>query len=259
MDHVCFPFYASIHHTSSAKKLSLSGFVQMVELPRIGPKETAPAITPYNAQGKTKLHAIEAPYHAIVVDHDHDDMTAEGIQQIYDPYNMSYLAFTTSSHKLPGKGNRWKVLIPLACSVPHDQWIEIATGATLKANADKAQARTCQVFYAPNILDENAIYESLNKTDLPFLDVSDIHHSFVSDCFNAYQKNEARKDQIALSAKPMPRNFNGAGTIIEQINKSFSLSDVLMSHGYQSKKGKYLSPTSESLSPGVKILDDSRC
>jgi len=255
-----FPFYNIINDTRPAKNLSLPEFIQKVENPRIGAKETAPVIVPYNAQGKTKEHALKASYYAVVVDHDHGNMTAEGIQEIYDPYNMAYLAFTTSSHQLPGKGNRWKVLIPLSCPVNHGAWLEIAMGAALKMNADESQARTCQVFYAPNILDENAVYESIIKTDLPFLDLSDTQHPFVSDCYNAYTQNEARKDQIAVNAKPMPRpTLNGNGSIIEQVNQAFSLSDVLMNHGYQSKGGKYLSPTSESLSPGVKILDDSRC
>ena len=255
-----FPFYPSITDKRPAKTLNLSCLVQMVKNPRIGAKETAPLVTPYFAQGKTKDIALEAPYHAIVVDHDHDDMTREGIQGIYDQYGIAYIAFTTSSHQQTGKGNRWKVIIFLARPVGHSEWYEIAQGAMLKVNADPAQARSQQGFYAPNILDENAVYEFINRTDQLFIDLSDTHHGFVSDCFNAYTQAEAIKDAQAVAATPMPRlNGNTHGSIIEQVNQAYNMADVLMGHGYQIKGRKYLSPHSESGMPGVYILDGGRC
>jgi len=257
-----FPIYNQINDSSPAKNLSLSDMALMVLEPIVGPKEAAPAITPYLAQGKTKVCALDAMYHGLIVDHDHDNMTADGIKAIYDPYGISYLAFTTSSHQQPGKGNRWKVIIPLASPADHDRWLEIAAGASLMMQTDIAQARTCQVFFAPNILETSSPYEYINRTDRPFVDLADTDHPFVYGCYNAYQTEQARLDQIAVNATPMPRvnvNINGSGTIIEQVNQAFSLSDVLIGNGYIQRGKRYLAPGSGSGIPGVVILPGGRC
>jgi hypothetical protein len=255
----CFPLYNTHTDTRPAKNISLSSLVQMATTPRIGEKSTAPAITPYKAKGKTKPHAMAAEYSAIVIDHDHDDKTAEGIRALYNPYDIAYLAFTTSSHLGDGQG-RWKVLIPFSGPVNHKNWSEIAIGFSLKVSGDPAQTRTCQIFYAPNKLTTQSPYEFIVEVNKQFVDPQDCNHPFINDALKAYTKNEAKKDQKAVKAIPMKRVINKTqGTIIEKVNQSFRLSDVLTGHGYKQKGKKYLSPNSDSGMAGVVILDGNRC
>lgn len=254
-----FSFYKTLNNTAPSAMCSVADLVAMIKTPGIGPKEEAPALTPYLAAGKTKAHALGSGYYAIIIDHDHDNLDADGIKAIYDPLGIAYIAFTTSNHQQPGKGNRWKVIIFLASPANHDQWYEVSNGGTILRGADPSQARTQQVFFAPNKLSEQAPYECIDRTDRPCVDLSDQDQPFIRECRNAFAKNEAEKDQKALSATPAPRVDGGGNTVIEQVNQAYLMGDVLTERGHIPwGGGKYLSPYSESGKAGGKVLPGNR-
>lgn len=250
------PVYNSFEHTRPAKKINLSELVRMVQDPRIGPKEkTTPALTPFDGDGKTKDIAQSSLYCGLPVDHDHDNIDADGIRARYGRYDMAYIAWTTSSHQQGGKGNRWKVLIPFSEPVGFALWVEIAKGAALMTGADLAQARSQQVFFAPNKLAPDAPYESIIHLDRPFIDPAE-SHPFIKDCLFVYTKDQEAKQSKAEAATPKPRTLNGYdGDIIQKINQAYRMDEVLQGAGYILKGKKYLSPNSESGDPGVTVLN----
>ena len=253
-----FPYYKGFNETSPIKKLSLSGLELLLETPRTGPKDrTLPLMTPFDGDGKTKKVAQVSQYYAVVIDHDEDDKDKANIMEIYDSYDMAYCAWTTSSHKQPGKGNRWKVLIPFYKPCDHDTWNEISQGTVLLLGTCKAQAGTTQGFHPPNKLTLDAPYEYINELDRPFFEPGDNFHDFNNDCSNAYAQEQQKREQQAAAAIPTPRQVNGSdGNIIEKINQAFHMGEVLTGAGYRHKrKNKYLSPGSESGEPGVYILN----
>ena len=256
----CFPLYSSKESTTPVKKISLADIIQMAKNPTIRPKKEAQAITPYLSKAKTLNAAQVAEYYAIMVDHDHDDLTAAGIRAIYDPYDIAYFIFTTTRHLLENFGNRRKVLIPLSCPVRQEEWVKISRGFALKIGADLSQARVQQFFYTPNKLTANAPYEFIDETHRPFLNPNNITHPFIKDALKAYEANEKAKEAIAAAAIPKPRlNNNTHGTTIEKVNQGQDIVEVLLNHGYVRKGKKYLSPNSESGMPGVTILPGNRC
>ena len=256
-----FPYYKGFNETSPIKKLSLSGLELLLEAPRTGPKDrTLPCMTPFTGNGKTNRVARVSQYYAVIIDHDADNKDKASIKAIYDPYDMAYCAWTTSSHKQPGKGNRWKVLIPFYKPCDHDTWNEISQGTVLLLGTCKSQAQSAQVFYIPNKLTSDAPYEYINKLDRPFFEPGDNFHPFNGDCLTAYTQEQQKREQQAAAAIPTPRQVNGSdGNIIEKINQAFHMGEVLTGAGYKKKsKGKeYLSPGSESGEPGVYILNRS--
>lgn len=255
-----FPLYNSILDTAPAKFLNLAGVVALVKSPTVGPKESAAALTPFYADGKTKSHAEKATYCALVQDHDDDNLTAENLRAIYDPLGCAWLAFTSASHQQEKGGivaNRWKVIIPLAQGIDADQHSKIANGLALSLGTDKAQARSQQVFYAPNKISGTAPYESIDETARDFLDPYDESHPLISAAVNAYECEQQERDRTARAAPPKPRAATlGAtgGGIIEKVNAAYDLDGELQAHGYRKIGKAYLSPESTTGNPGVYIL-----
>jgi hypothetical protein len=255
---ILFPFYRTHADTRPAKQMNLSDLVQWLQNPRIGPKETCPALTPFNGDGKTKEIAQASLYHSVLGDHDHDNQTAEGIRALYDPYNIAYIAWTTSSHQQDGKGNRWKVLIPFSDPCGFDLWVEIARGLALMTGADLAQARIQQISYGPNKLTDDAPYEYIICLDRPFVDPAEPFDPLINDCLKAYTKDLEAKKAQAAAALPKPRRLNGYDCdIIEKINLAYGMGEILEGSGQYIPKGKnrYLFTGSESGTPGLIFLN----
>lgn len=256
-----FPLYSTVNDTAPAQSISLARLRVLAANPSVGEKAKAQALTPYSADGKQKADALDAMYHAVVVDHDHDDLGSDAIQCLYDSFGVPFLAYTTTTHQRPDKhsvvANRWRVVIPLAAPVDAKQYQQLAQGIARRLGTDAAQARTQQVFFAPNKADETAPYEFIDCTTQPFLNADDRQHPFVVNAIAGWQEIQRDKAAKAQSAKAKPRKPMDAtqGSIIERVIQSHSLRDVLESNGYKRDGGDYLSPTSSSGNAGVHILE----
>lgn len=256
-----FPLYSTVKDTAPAQSISLAGLCVFAANPSVGEKDKAQALTPYSADGKQKPDALEAMYHAVVVDHDHDDRDRDAIQCIYDSFGVPFLAYTTTTHQRPDNhsvvANRWRVVIPLAAPVDAKQYQQLAQGIARSLGTDAAQARTQQVFFAPNKADETAPYEFIDCTKRPFMNANDRQHPFVVEAIAGWQEIQRDKEAKAQSAKAKPRKLMDAtqGSIIDRVIQSHSLRDVLESNGYKRDGGDYLSPTSSSGNAGVHILE----
>lgn len=244
-----YTLYDNIRHTDPAKHIGLNELLAMARNPSVGQKNAAAAITPFHSNGKTKSTAEAALYYAIVIDHDNDNLSRDQLAGIYNGFECAYLAFTTSSHLQDGKGQRWKVLLPLADSITHAQYIELASGLALMMDADAAQARGTQVFYAPNKLSANAPYEFIDCTNRPALALNHWLAEAALACMTA------AKPQAPANPQPKPRSITDDNGIITMVNNAYPIRVLLESAGYKQRGQKYLSPNSSTGTPGVVVLE----
>lgn len=252
-----FSYFEDVTHPRPDKAITMADLADMIRKPRVGAKDTAPALTPFVADGKKKEHAQSAMFTAIVLDHDHDDQTRDGILALYEPFGVALMAFTTSSHLQPGKGRRWKVVIPLKRPIPYDVWKPLAMGACLLFAGDPAQARGSQVFYAPNKLTSESEYGFIIKNDRPLLDATREDQPFIRACRDRYQQSQTDDTEARITVKPRMCAHNGDADVIDKILSAYDVEDLLAHAGYRKQGRKYLRPGSESGEAGVVILDRS--
>ncbi|MGP9663360.1 DNA primase family protein [Halomonas sp. AOP22-C1-8] len=246
-DNTHYSLYANIRHPRPAKHIGLAELLALCERPSIGPKVDAAAITPFKSDGKTKEHAEVALYYAVIIDHDNDNLSRDQLASLYDAFGCAYLAFTTSSHLRDGKGQRWKVIIPLAEAFTHPQYIELAGGLALMMGTDDAQARGTQVFYAPNKLSANAPYEFIDCTNRPALDSTHWLAEAALACMTVAKP--------PAQVKPKPHKVSDDNGIIAMVNNAYPIRTLLESAGYKQRGQKYLSPNSDTGTPGVVVLE----
>lgn len=236
---------------------SFSDLVARCRAPSVGPKNQAAWFAPYIAKGKTKEAATAGTFHALVLDHDTDNLSREDLALLYDCFGMRWLAFTTSSHlqtdeRHPEPSSRWKVVIPFSRSVNAAQWAPLAQGAAKMTGTDAAQVRVQQFAYMPNKLTDAAPYDWIEPTDAPLLDPLDDSHPFIMGAL-AYYAEE--RQQTAEAAPLKPRAATGTdGTIIEKVNATRRMADVLAEFGYEQQGRAFLAPESQSGIAGVHIL-----
>jgi hypothetical protein len=255
-----FPFYKTMEDAEADNLLNLESLINLVKSPSVGPKNKSAALTPYLAKHKRKQDAMNAFFHAIVVDHDDDDLTKEQLQAKYDPFNVNYVAYTTSSHQHDKKGvvgNRWKVIIPLAELVTQVEFSKFSLGITLLMKADIAQARMQQVFYAPNRLSEQAPYDYILQLDKELFDTKDPTSKLIREATEYFDERNRQIEAEATKAavKKRPENTPN-NSIIQLVNDAYDIEEVIIELGYKKQGKKYLSPYSNSGMAGVIILED---
>lgn len=260
------PLYRNVTNTRPEQLITLEHFVQMMNKPSVGDKNNAALLTPYIAQGKQKEHAFSSKFCTLVVDHDNDDLTKEQIENIYAPYMVNYLAFTSSSHQQNKKGviaNRWKVLIPLSTTIDYERYSKLEQGLTLHLNADKAQTNLQQGFYAPNKLTSDAPYDTIVCLDLAELDPKSDTEALTKDALKAFEAYDAKQQAMAKAAPVKPRNVSGSdGRIINLVNQAYEqqLEAIVQQRGNKRIGQRFLSPFSNSGTAGIVIYtsDDGK-
>ncbi len=65
-----FAVFSSHHATTPEDYRDMAGLLTLADFPSVGPKDQAKLIAPHDGQGKTKEHAQDAMFGAIVIDHD---------------------------------------------------------------------------------------------------------------------------------------------------------------------------------------------
>jgi len=244
-----FTVFRHIRDTQPAATITLAQLADRARNPRIGTKASAPVIAPHNGSGKRKDHADAAMFSAVVVDHDGGDTSRDDIANYYG--GTAHIAFTTSSHQQDGKGERWKVALPLAEALGADAYRVIAQGAAEVMGGDKAQARVQQIFVAPNKLTDDAPHECLIDLESPCLAPDDaLGEQFV----DAGRAIEAKQDSKARSA-PV-RGGGGTSPRFKRANGRIDIADALERNGYRTAGTRWMAPDSTSGTPGVVLFTD---
>lgn len=193
-----------------------------------------------------------------MLDHDDDDSDREQISANYNEHQRCWFGFTTSSHQQEKNGviaNRWKVVMPLLSPISAERYTMLCNGLALLKSSDKAQARTNQVFYAPNVIAPGAPYDYINGCDWPLLDASDDSDPLVSAALAAYEQAQKKARAKASTAAPKPRNVSSLDvSIIEKAVAAYDLASLIEAKGYTRIGRAWLSPESSTGNPGVHIL-----
>ncbi len=256
-----FLFASSHRETSRFSHIFLDDLVRMSNQPRIGAKETAPVFAPHNGQAKTKEAAEQAAFSALILDFDEGNRSADALKMILVEAG-GFLAFTSSSHQQPKKGqppkNRWKVIVPFSRLVDPEKYLPLAAGAALKFGTDPAQARLSQICYVPNKISVDAPYEVINKLDRPFIDP--VNSDFAKACIAAFEEADRPAKVMAAPIKHSTSGFRQSDSVIQMANAAYSVRDILTEAGYKQLGKKYLAPGSTSGTPGVTIMtgDDGK-
>lgn len=251
---------SNVKETAPSELISVLSLAKSAANPHVGPKLQAPWFAPHNGQGKTKADAEAATFYALILDHDTDNLSQAGVAALYDTYGFAYLAYTTSSHmqiddKHPEAQSRWKVVVPFSQGISAEIFSELATGAALLTHTDHAQVRINQICFCPNKTAHDAPYSYIDKISAgALLDPLDTSHAFVASAYAAYGAHAQ-----AQAAPLKPRAVSGAdGSIIDKVNDTYSMANVLESFGYQRKGHAFLAPESSSKIAGVHILQGDK-
>lgn len=252
-----FPVYSDHNKTVPARYINMAELVKMAATPAIGSRGNAAALTPYQAKAKTKAAAQASEYHALVIDHDKDKLSADQVRQIYRGYELHPLIYTTSSHT--PEAPRYKVVIAFDHPIPFWKFTELAVGAARLLGTDKAQSKDAQIFYAPNKLTRDSSYEYFDDTEGRPLDPLNEAHPFIAACADSYLDYAEEKEKVAQQAASKPRTISQTeGSIIDKVCAQYNIADELRVRGYeQIQRNLFLSPQSSSGSPGVHILTDN--
>jgi|GEM_PF-2188438 len=251
---VMFPVYSGITATSPARYINMPELLKMAASPTIGPKNSAQALTPYRAPAKTKEVARVSQYHALVIDHDKDSLSADQVRQIYLRYRLPALIYTTASHTL--EAPRYKVVVPLKYPIPFEKFTELAIGAARLLGTDLSQSHDAQVFYAPNKLTNDADYQWFDDTQGRTIDPLNEAHPFIGACADRYLDHIEQQREKADQASSKPKTFSQSGSsIIDMVCAQYGIVDELRARGYKlTRPNLLLSPASSSGSPGVVVL-----
>lgn len=250
-----FGYYPTNRSTQPSKYLSFKELAELVANPLNLEKNKAPLITPHTAQAKTKEEAKEASYNAVVIDFDNVDYSVQqGLEKVKALYSGTFLYFTTASHKQEGKGNRFKVVIPLETALNSEDYSELATGISLLFGADIAQARITQGFYAPNTQNRELYQGGEIQGDGSRLNANTaLFHQAIERYTTEKQKQRKKAELAPLK----PRNIEAYNSsIIELIKDAYSIEGLLQAKGYRQQGREWLAPNSTSGIPGVHILGD---
>jgi len=255
------PLYSVVTDTAPSDYLSFDDLAAMCEQPSVKKKTLAPALTPFYADNKRKTATQEASYHAIVQDHDDDDLIKDEIRVKYNQYRTAFLAFTSASHQQEKGGitaNRWKVVIPLSEPVSLERYTALAVGMTLLNGTDASQIRSQQVFFAPNKISHDAPFDYINMLDREPLDGNDDSNPIVKACLEKFDEYQREQSAKAESAKVKPRSVthipDGEGIIGKMVSQ-YNISDELRLNGCRKIGKAYLSPHSSTGTPGIVILE----
>ena len=215
--------------------------------------------TPFISDGKTKAIAEISQFNSLVIDIDDTDKPIDDyLFKLEDDlgYSGAYSYFSTCSNGVGGL-HGYKIVIPFETPLNMEDYARLANGAAMLFGGDKAQARLQQGFFAPNMVTE-AHYETGGKDGTgKGLTAQD---RLWQEAMGSYERHiqETLKAVQQTTAKPRPTSLHGNDNIINLINQSYAIDDLLLAKGHKLIAGKWLSPDSTSGAAGGIIFDNGK-
>ncbi|GLS83444.1 DUF3987 domain-containing protein [Paraferrimonas haliotis] len=225
------------------KHAPIEWLADAVKNPTQEQKAQAKAIAPHSCESKTK-EAVKAHNQMTMLWLDLDDSPlacAGDVHAQVDGITGKCLMFihTTASHQQDGKGNRYRVLIPLAKPMPCDEWekAQRALQERLESvGADECSARVQQIIFEPV---QTASYEGKSYQG----DLLDGHTIAA-----LYQPTAIAEPTVHTQTNPV---FDAANAVL-------SMENLLADYGYQRRGEKWLYPNSDSGRAGVEITSQGK-
>ncbi|QKI88963.1 hypothetical protein [Thiomicrorhabdus xiamenensis] len=166
------------------------------------------------------------------------------------------IIYTTSS-ATPDK-QKWRAIVPLAVPVGGEQFELCQQVINDRFEAvgiipDRKSETANQICYLPN----RGQYYDHEILDGPLFNASvfDAEVTQIKEV-EAARKAEAKQRREAKRIERIAQAANGAVDVMDFFNQSYDLEDLLDKYGYKQKGNRWLSPNSESGTPGVTINDD---
>lgn len=168
------------------------------------------------------------------------------------------LAYTTAS--ATPERQKMRAIIPLAEPVSGDRYVLQAEAVNNRLEAagitpDRATERAGQPCYLPNA---GAFYTA-DAWGEHFLHPAAFDLE-VQDLQEALRIEEVQRADLArlAAARRQQRAKRGDSSVVDAFNATFTVEDALQSYGYQRKGRRWLSPNSESGTPGVVVTPDGK-
>lgn len=247
-------WFKSKYESESTRGLSMRGLADLAANPRVGKKDNSSVAAPFYSSGKTGKHARVAQYGYLIVDLDEGNWSNEQVREQLG--GLRYVAYMSSSST--AEKQKWKAVIPYSETIGYERHAQLALGVCKVMGGDPAQARIAQVFHLPNKLAKDSHYEYINTLDdegCEWLDPEG-DSEFLQYALIAWGQLEA--ERLAKQQKATPKSRDGLSEgdkgIVGLVNKAYTLEGLLEKHEYIEVGGKWLSPSSESGSPGVCLL-----
>jgi hypothetical protein len=167
--------------------------------------------------------------------------TLEKVIRTLDKVGLDSIGYTTFSHGLPGRGNRWRVFVFLSRPIKEPEQVALhdylrdllhTNGCEVKDSKDtRAYAR---VWYLPNAPLDMPVPTVVHGKASGAIDV-DAAVAYHEENYGATEPRH-RKQRINWRNKI---HVNGYDSAIDWVNDSMDLRDVLAEHGYEYVSGSY--------------------
>ncbi|MDU0354493.1 hypothetical protein RS130_11595 [Paraglaciecola aquimarina] len=255
--------YGTNHsNTTSFHYIDWNKLVTNVETPpnlgTISPKEAkeqSAFIAATDAPNKTKDTIMSHNNFTLLrLDIDETELNLDTIADTLESlFIESFLIHTTASHQQNENGNRYRVYIELAVSIPYGVWAALESYLSYIFKADDCATRPQQIMYLPVKLDgDKYAYKVAVGKALT------VEGSQLLEDAKAFEQAQL-EEQEAANTKPIkptykPDLIGQQVSIIDLVNEAYTWDDLLLSYGYKTQGKAYLPPESTSAKAGAYIL-----
>lgn len=222
-------------------------------------KSRTPCFLSCDAAGKTVDVTEGAQFSLLVADIDEGNRSLADLVcrlELLECRALIYSTLSSASHS-----QRWRVVIPISSSVLVNEWGRYAQALRAYLGGDPAMDRKTQLSFIPAKSSPEALYQWQLLDKFEAVDLADQGHPLTSHLNAILADIEAAEAERIKAAIPKPRiEFKQVGVdgIINSINQSYNLEEILLQYGYKRAGRKYKSPCSQSGIPGVALLDDGK-
>lgn len=106
------------------RKLTVDQLFDELSKPKIRKKKDGPYFVFASFSKDVRNASNVKYYYGATLDVDYDNVNPKYIRDVLKPLKVKYCIYTTHSHKEPGKGNRYRVVIPYSEPVSTDKHVE---------------------------------------------------------------------------------------------------------------------------------------
>lgn len=254
--------YHSEEHSTSPRPYStvtIRQISEMIDSPSDVPKDKAQWVIYSSLLSRKQAEQNgSGGFHALWIDIDEHTQESK-LLGVLSTLGCGYLYYSSKSSTVDHQ--KMRCVLPLdkpISGVDYKIYAKVLNNhfEALGITPDRKTERCSQLCYLPNRGD---FYVSGKSSDLPWLDCESKfkdEYLEIKDEIKQSEELKAIKHQQAIDKARVLKNADGRIDVIAACNKSFCLQGLLDKYGYEQHGNKWLSPFSQSGSPGVSISED---
>lgn len=253
--------YKSVTKTQPTRNMTWPELQQAAKKPASTEKDVTSCIHPSTAPAKTKAAVEQHDSMTLLwADIDSGDISLDELKQRAMDHNLhNYIIYSTATanrmKKGKKQGNRWRVLVPLANTVPCAYWYQFQQTMMQIFSSGSEALRVQQIMFLPTNPD-GGYYEYHIEKGI-FLDPDNLPAQ-IGTLLKEIESEQNQQQKITQNAPIAPRKVDkGEGGIIDLVNKDYPVESCLSGLGYDYYPGadRWLHPDSTSGKPGVILLN----